>query len=247
MVHTCKAQAGPGGCRTAAEAGPERGHVRAREPAAIGGMVSANGGRDLTLVESGVRRSQACRTALRGRRLLQIDHVLQRAGQIGLAKDLAGTRRTAARKKHLRIAGKAPVLGFVDNKGVAKTRIGGKAITGQSDSRLRHISKTHCAVTLKCRDPARWRARNHRPQEPFRDAPAVMFAKPCGGRLGRPNAETIDGDDLARSRKTDHDRRNARHVDEIGAGDAEGETGCHAGVDRISAASKIKKPACAAA
>src|SRR6185295_16218231 len=69
------------------ESGAEGGHVRAPEPSAIRGMVVANGGRDFTLVEGRVSGSQACRATLPGRYLLLIDHVLQRAGEIGLAKD----------------------------------------------------------------------------------------------------------------------------------------------------------------
>src|SRR5262245_56656645 len=118
-------------------------------------MVIANACRDLTLVEGRMSGSQACSAPLRRCRPLGIDHVLQRASKVGLAKDLARAWRGAARKKDLRITGKAPVLGFIAGEGVAKARVGGKAVTGQADSGLGNVSETHAAVALERRDPAR--------------------------------------------------------------------------------------------
>src|SRR5262245_13596588 len=161
------------------ESGPKRGHVRACEPSAIRGMVIANGCRDLSLVEGSVRGSQAGGAALRGYRLLLIDHVLERAREVRLAKDLTGPRWAAARQEHLSIAGEASVLRFVGNEGIAKARIGGEAVTRQSDSCSRNVTETHRPVALKCRDPSRRRTRNHGPHQPCRDAPSVVLAKPC--------------------------------------------------------------------
>src|SRR5262245_66427962 len=116
------------------ESRAEGGHVRACEPSSIRGMVIANGCGDVALVESCMSGSQASRTALRGCRLFLIDHVLQRAGEIGLAEDLTRTRRTAARQEHLCISGKGPVFGGVGDKGDAKARIGVTAAREQLKS-----------------------------------------------------------------------------------------------------------------
>src|SRR5262245_45066306 len=123
-------------------------------------MVIPNGRRNPTLGEGRVRGSQPCSAALRGCRLRLIDHVLQRAAKIGLAKDLAGARRTAAGKEHLHISRKTPVLSFVGDEGVAKARIGRKPVMGQSDSCLSTVAETHRAVGLKGSKPAPRAARN---------------------------------------------------------------------------------------
>ena len=173
---------------------------------------------------------------------LLVGHVLQRAGEIGLAEHFAGFGRPAVGQKDRRRGRPGAMVGGVPLQALGHQRIHRKAVAGEPDRRRRDLAKAHRAVAPERGDPGVGCGRNHGAHDPLGDLAAVLAHEQLGvERLG-PGAEPGDRDHLAARGVIDHDRRHPGDIDQIALQDAERDPGRAAGVDRVAARFEDRKP-----
>ena len=189
---------------------------------------------DVAAVERVARRGEAGQPAALGRRALLVDHVLQRAGEIGLHEALADLRQLAAGQEDRRVRrpGAVAVLVLLDHGRHVLEH--GEALARVADRRCRDVAEGHRAVVAERGDPGVGRGRHHGAQDAQRHLAAMLAHEQIGREALGPVAEAGDGDDLALA-GADHDRRHAGDVHLVGMQHGERDARGAAGIDRVAA------------
>ena len=185
------------------------------------------------MVERIVRRPEPGH-AVRPRGAVLIGHELQRAREVRLHELFPGARHAVVRQEDRGVRLPTPVFVLMRGDRGGKQWVNGKAFPCIADRRCGDVGEAHRAVALQRGYPSVGRGRYDGAQHAVGDFAPVLTHEDVGRQRFRPPAKARDALDGSIG-QPDHDRRDARDVDQVRLQHGECDAGGAAGVDRIAA------------